>query len=91
MVGHFNHFRHKFRMYPEHKVEQVIYRLEQCADTCVETGKCKHCGCPTKKKVFDETSCNGGEVFPNMMNKEKWEAYKLEHSININLDDESRI
>ncbi len=66
---------------PEHIKEQVIWRLSKCEDDCVKTGKCKVCGCPTHKKVFVTESCNNGERFPNMMNKEEWENYKKENNI----------
>lgn len=66
---------------PEHIQEQVIWRLEQCKDDCVVTGKCKNCGCPTKKKVFVNKSCNGGERFPDLQTKEEWEEFKQKNNI----------
>lgn len=79
--GHYYFFLEKLSLYPEYKKEQIYYRLEQCKDDCVQTGACKECGCPTKKKMFDPVSCNRGERFPDIMNKDEWEKYKLQKGI----------
>ena len=61
--------------------EQRLWRLYQCKDDCVVTGECKHCGCPTKKKVFQDETCGGGR-FPDIMNEKDWTEYKIKHNIN---------
>ena len=66
---------------PKHYKEQVAYRLQICQEDCVSTGKCKECGCPTRKKVFVRESCNKGERFPDLMPPDQWEEYKKNNDI----------
>jgi len=66
---------------PDYIKEQVIWRLEQCKDDCVVEGKCKECGCPTKKKVYNDKSCNNGERFPDLMGEKEWVKFKKENNI----------
>ena len=61
--------------------EQIAYRLYTCKDTCLVSGKCKVCNCPTVKKSYSYFSCNDGKLFPNLMNKEDWDKYKQEKNI----------
>ena len=74
--------------FPAHKKEQVLWRLEKCKDDCVPTGKCQYknekgetCGCPTRKKVLVNESCNKGERFPDLMGAEQWQDYKNKNGI----------
>lgn len=60
---------------PEHIQEQVTYRLYQCKDDCLITGKCIKCGCPAEKKAFVNESCNP-ERFDNLMSREDWKNFK---------------
>lgn len=64
----------------EHIQEQVAYRLGICKNTCGKAGKCEYCGCNSSVVVFTKESCNGGEKFPDLMNKEEWEHYKQSES-----------
>lgn len=66
---------------PEYYKEQVIYRMDKCKDDCLPNGECIKCGCPTIKKMMNPESCNGGERFPDIMNKEDWEEFKKENNI----------
>ena len=66
---------------PDYIREQIVYRLFLCKDDCVPNKKCKYCGCNPTKKVFVSTSCNNGERFPDLMNKEDWEKFKEKNNI----------
>lgn len=81
LVGHYNYYKDKLGLLPEHKKEQVLYRLSRCENDCVVTGKCMYCGCPTQKKVFAPTSCNKGKRFPDFMSEEKWYKFKKKKGI----------
>jgi len=83
LEGNFRYYvLKKFLGLPLHIKEQALYRLEMCKNDCTKTGKCKKCGCPTEKKVFVTESCNNGEIFPDLMTKEKWEEFKKKNNIN---------
>ena len=64
-----------------HIQEQILYRMQVCKDDCMVKGECKYCGCDVPKKMFVIESCNEGERFPDIMNKEDWEQYKKENNI----------
>ncbi len=81
--GNWKYYKNKVRMSPEYIVEQVQYRLYLCKDDCLVANKCKHCPCPPKKKSWVNKSCNGGERFPDIMNKVEWEKFKAKHNIEI--------
>ena len=66
---------------PQYLREQRLWRLYKCKNDCVVSGKCKMCGCPVEKKVFNDESCNEGERFPDIMNNERWEQYKIANKI----------
>jgi hypothetical protein len=66
----------KMYLLPEHEKEQVVYRAMICKDECVKLGYCVYCGCDVKD------SCNGGERFPDLVNKDNWEKFKLDNGIN---------
>lgn len=74
--GNSKYFYDKLIGLPQHTREEIVWRLEQCKDDCVKTGKCKFCGCTTKGKVFVKESCNKGERFPDLRTKEEWEEFK---------------
>ena len=71
---------------PKHEREQVFYRSQICKDECMEYGYCKYCGCAVPGKLYVNESCNGGELFPNLMGAKDWEKYKKENNIEINGD-----
>lgn len=83
--GHSHLMLRKLGMQPQFKKEQIAYRLSVCADDCVKTGKCKHCGCPAFKKMHDPVTCGGGR-YPSMMSPLDWEKYKKDNNIIINDD-----
>jgi len=83
--GNFKMLGDHLGLLPSHTQEQVLYRMSVCKD-CMEAGACAHCGCSVPGKLYVNTSCNGGERFPDMMNHEEWEAYKSENSIQIKID-----
>lgn len=57
--------------------EQVEYRKSICGD-CIETGKCKHCGCKVPARLYSTKTCNNGERFPDIMSSEEWQQFKDE-------------
>lgn len=59
-----------------HIQEQVAYRHTKCRNDCIPQGGCVHCGCDPIGKHFVDKSCNNGERFPDLMNKEEWEKFK---------------
>ena len=61
--------------------EQIAFRSLSCKDDCVKTGKCKHCGCSLPGRFFTAKSCNNGEIFPDIMDEENWEKYKINNKI----------
>lgn len=78
--GNAKYFYDKLIGLPQHKREQVAYRLNICKNDCVPTGKCVKCGCPTEKKLHVDESCNTNR-FPDMMNEEDWNKFKEENKI----------
>jgi hypothetical protein len=60
---------------PEYIKEQVYYRLYICRDTCLISGKCEKCSCPTIKKAYASKSCNL-EKFPDLMSNGEWRLFK---------------
>lgn len=85
--GHSKLFLNRLGLFPKHKQEQILYRLDKCKNDCVPNGKCKFCGCPPHKKAYVNESCNGGIRFPNMMTPTEWEDYKAKMNIKIKNDD----
>lgn len=73
----------QFDILPHHEKEQVLYRMDICKDDCVTQGYCKYCGCSVPGKMYVNQSCNGGELFPDLMTKDVWQKYKEEHNIII--------
>lgn len=84
--GHYSIILDKLGQYPEYKQEQVLYRVSLCKNDCIPNKGCIHCGCPPEKKVYDPYSCNGGTRFPNMMNEEEWNQFKIDNNIKIKND-----
>jgi hypothetical protein len=73
----------QFYLLPTHEREQVFYRSEICKEECIKLGYCVYCGCDVPGKLYVKQSCNGGERFPDLMNKKDWEDYKEENKISI--------
>ena len=84
--GHYRFLKDRFFGSPDYLKEQILYRLDKCKDDCVPAGGCKHCGCPTEKKVWATSSCNNGERFPDLMLYDQWQEYKKQHGIKIDLE-----
>jgi len=70
---------------PEHEKEQVAYRMEVCKDDCVKNGYCTYCQCSVPAKLYSRYSCNKDERFPGIMSKKRWEEYKEEKNIKIEI------
>lgn len=81
--GNFRYFKNKFLASPDYINEQIQYRLSLCKDDCLINNVCNHCECPPRKKVWINESCNNGERFPDLMNKENWEKFKIDNNIKI--------
>lgn len=69
---------------PKHIQEQVAYRINLCDKDCMKKQECIYCGCDPIKKAFVIESCNKGERFPDIMDKDKWEQFKKENNVDIN-------
>lgn len=61
--------------------EQAAYRLDICKNDCVTSESCKKCGCALPGRAFVSQSCNV-DRFPDMMNQEDWNKYKIDNGIN---------
>lgn len=83
LEGNTKYLFNLFGLYPTYKQEQVLWRLNICKLDCIKNGECEYCGCPPEKKAFVEESCNHGDRFPDMMDKETWEQYKIDNNIDI--------
>lgn len=83
IVGNYRFFKNKLIASPDYIKEQIYYRLSVCADDCLITNKCQYCPCPPKKKAWVTESCNDGERFPDLMNKDEWEQYKQDNNIEL--------
>ncbi len=71
----------KLHLLAEHEKEQVAYRALICKDDCVKLEYCVYCGCDIPGKLYVKQSCNGGERFPDLMNKTDWEIFKRDNGI----------
>lgn len=87
--GNWFYYKDKLVGSPRYIVEQVYYRLFLCKDDCVPNNACIYCTCPPVKKSWVQKSCNGGVRFPDQMDKDTWEEFKITNNINVNdfLDD----
>lgn len=73
------YYDHVFGL-PEYIKEQVYYRLYTCRDTCLVSGECENCTCPTIKKSYATKSCNKNK-FPDLMSYGEWEKFKEENNL----------
>lgn len=87
LEGNANYFLHKLKIYPKPKyfIEQVLYRMSLCDDTCGVEGKCGVCKCPYPNVLFATESCNPHK-FPDIMEEDEWLQYKEENNIEIDLE-----
>lgn len=79
--GNSKMFLNKLGFQTEHLQEQISYRMLQCKDDCMITKECKYCGCDVPGKMYVSKSCNNGDRFPDLMDKENWDKYKIENNI----------
>ena len=84
--GNFKYFRNKFLAAPDYINDQILLSL--CKDDCLKANACKYCSCPPRKKVWVVESCNNGERFPDLMNKEDWGKFVKENNIKIQRNDD---
>lgn len=71
--------------------EQIIWRRVEVIKNepeCWESGHCIVCGCEILGKTMEDRGCSAIEVgekqcYPDMMNKNEWEKYKLDNNINL--------
>jgi hypothetical protein len=82
--GNVNMLSDRFNLLPNHKREQVSWRLEVCKDDCVIEGICKYCGCSVPGKLYVDKSCNNGKRFPDMMDEIEWEDFRKKNNLTIN-------
>lgn len=73
--------KEKAGVLPEHLSEQFSYRKQVCKP-CLDNGKCLVCGCKTPGRMYSRAKCAGGK-YPALMDKEEWEQYKAERSLQI--------
>lgn len=73
--GNINKTLHALELLEETIEEQVEYRKTFCKD-CEEQGKCVYCKCSYPGRLYSTSSCNYGERFPDLMNKEEWDEFK---------------
>jgi len=85
--GYKNYFTDKLGLLPDHKKEQIIYRLDK-AKACVDNGHCLYCGCKTPERMYSDIGCEDPvrKCYPKMMNKDEWEQYKLDNQIEVKID-----
>jgi hypothetical protein len=79
--GNLKMFGDKMHLLSSHEKEQVAYRALICKDDCIKLEYCVYCGCDIPGKLYVKKSCNAGERFPNLMNKQDWEKFKLDNEI----------
>lgn len=59
-----------------HIREQIMFRIDISNPKCIESKSCVECGCTVPNLMYADKQC-GGECYPEMMNKEQWEDFKL--------------
>lgn len=59
----------------QHIREQVMFRKDIARPDCIEDKKCKECHCDIPELFYADKQC-GGECYPEMMSKERWEEFK---------------
>jgi len=73
----------KFNLLEPYVKEQVIYRNEICKNTCGENKKCENCGCSYPGILYVYKSCNDNKKFPDIMEIDEWDKFKLKNKITI--------
>lgn len=74
---------------PQHIKEQAVYRAMLCSD-CLKNRSCPKCGCRTPNMFFAPNKVCKEQKWEEMIDDpEKWEAYKLEYKIELELDFDS--
>jgi len=81
--GNFKFYFDKMVGLPKYKKEQIIWRFSLCKNDCIKNDSCKVCGCPPKKKIYVNKSCNKGQRFPDLMDEKTWNKYKEDNNLVI--------
>lgn len=87
-------FKRSHSRIPYYIREQIIWRRLKVIDLeprCWESGYCIVCGCDILGKTMEDRACSAEDVgdFPcylDMMDKEKWENYKIDNKIKLFTD-----
>lgn len=74
-----------------HIYEQIIWRRTQVMQNspiCWQKNSCIVCGCDVEGMTMEDRACKRdddrkGPCYPEMMNKELWEAFKKEKNIRL--------
>lgn len=84
--GYKNFFSDKASLLPLWKKEQIIWRLEK-AKACVDNKSCLYCGCSMPHRAYSDIGCEDPirKCYPEMMNKETWEKYKIDNNIEVHI------
>lgn len=64
---------------PEYIKEQVYFRLYTCKNTCLITGHCEVCNCPTIQKSYATKACS--DKFPDLMSYGEWTKFKETNNV----------
>lgn len=88
LQGYARKFSDTFGLLEQHKKEQVVWRAEVMAIDCTTNGSCLFCGCDTPAKYYSDEACEDPvrKCYPDMMNKEDWEAWKTKYNVTINIE-----
>lgn len=81
--GNLRSLASNFGIVDEHILEQAQWRKGRINDwspECLLKGKCKYCECSINDSVLSSPGCDHG-CYPEMMDKDKWEDYKLKNKI----------
>lgn len=63
-----------------HIIEQYMFRIIQCR-TCVNAGKCEHCGCHIPEKMWVRHDYCSNSKWGPFMDEDAWEKHKQKHKI----------
>lgn len=51
----------------------------------MQYGYCVNCGCEVPGKLYVNKSCNGGYRFPDLMEKDEWDKFKIKNNIDLKI------
>lgn len=94
--GNLRSLASNFGIVDAHIIEQAQWRkgcIQDKSPKCLLKGKCEYCECDINESVLSTPGCNHG-CYPEMMDKDTWEDYKLKNKIqyvnNSNNDSDPR-